>query len=119
MTSSFSVEVEEPTFVVEVVDESFTILSEDEPPSVIEVVEETYHILYSDEPPPTITLSGVTFNQPTPAALWTINHNLGFKPVVGLFSTGSQEIEGVVTHTSENQTLVSFSIPVAGFARLV
>lgn len=58
------------------------------------------------------------FNQPTPSQQWVINHNLGFKPAVELFNTGSQEIEGDVVHVSINQTVVSFTLGVAGFARL-
>lgn len=53
------------------------------------------------------------------SALWTINHNLGFKPSVELFNSGSQEIEGDVVHTSDTQTLVLFTLPLAGFARLI
>lgn len=59
------------------------------------------------------------FTQSTPAATWTINHNLGFVPSVELFNSGSQEIDGDVVHTSANQTVVTFTGPVAGFARLV
>lgn len=58
------------------------------------------------------------FNQPSPLSVWVINHNLGFKPSVELFNTGSQEIDGDVVNTSNNQTIVSFTTPVAGFARL-
>lgn len=58
------------------------------------------------------------FSQPTPSAVWTVNHNLGFKPAVELFNSGSQEIEGDVVHTSSNQTVISFNLSVAGFARL-
>lgn len=56
--------------------------------------------------------------QPTPSATWTINHNLGLKPVVQLFTTGSQEFDGLVTHTSNNQCVATMTAPVAGFARL-
>lgn len=59
------------------------------------------------------------FTQSTPAATWIINHNLGFIPSVELFNNGSQEIDGDVVHTSVNQTVVNFTGPVAGFARLV
>lgn len=57
--------------------------------------------------------------QPGASATWTINHNLGYKPAVELLNTGSQEIEGDVVHTSNNQTVVLFSGAVAGQARLV
>lgn len=58
------------------------------------------------------------FGTSTPATTWTINHNLGFYPSVQLFSIGRQEIEGGVVHTNENQVVVSFTVPTAGFARL-
>lgn len=61
---------------------------------------------------------GYTHQQPTPAAAWVINHNLGFKPAVQLFNTGSQEFDGLITHTSDNQTVATMTAPVAGFARL-
>jgi hypothetical protein len=58
------------------------------------------------------------FEQVTPSATWTINHNLGYKPAIDLFSVGSQEIDGSVVHTSSNQVVVTFNVPTAGFARL-
>lgn len=58
------------------------------------------------------------FTTASPTATWTINHNLGFKPSVELFSSGSQEIDGDVVHTSSNQTVVSFNVAISGFARL-
>jgi len=57
-------------------------------------------------------------SQPSAAATWTIAHNLGFKPSVELLNSGSQEIEGDVVHTSQNVTVVNFTTPIAGFARL-
>ena len=61
---------------------------------------------------------GFVFTQSTPASTWTINHNLGFKPAVEVFNTGSQEIEAAVTNTTINQTVISLNVAVAGFARL-
>lgn len=49
---------------------------------------------------------------------WTINHNLGYKPGVSVYNTGSQEIEAEVIHTSVNQTLIVLTLATAGFARL-
>ena len=62
--------------------------------------------------------AGFTFTQPTPALSWTINHNLGFRPSVELLSIGGAEIEGDVVHTSLNQCIATFLVPVAGSARL-
>lgn len=58
------------------------------------------------------------FTASSPSTTWTINHNLGFKPSVELLNSGSQEIDGDVVHTSVNQTVVTFTAAVAGFARL-
>ncbi|MFZ9349497.1 MAG: hypothetical protein ACO242_02245 [Candidatus Fonsibacter ubiquis] len=56
--------------------------------------------------------------QSTASAVWTIAHNLGFKPSVELFNAGSQEIDGDVLHLSDNVVQVTFNIPITGFARL-
>jgi hypothetical protein len=53
------------------------------------------------------------------ATTWTVNHNLGVKPIVAIYSTGSVEVEAQVTHTSTNQFTVSFSTALAGYARCV
>ena len=58
------------------------------------------------------------FTQSTPSATWTINHNLGYYPQVALFTTGGVEFEGMITHTSLNQTVINLTSPVAGTARL-
>ena len=50
--------------------------------------------------------------------IWTINHNLGFKPTVTVFSVGGMEVEADVQHTSINQTIIYFNNPFAGSARL-
>lgn len=58
------------------------------------------------------------FTQSVPASTWTINHNLGHVPSVEVFDSGSQEIDAEVTHPTPNQTVILFSIPLSGFARL-
>jgi hypothetical protein len=57
--------------------------------------------------------------QTAPATVWTINHNLGFRPSVELLDTGSQEIDGEVAHPSVNQTVVTLNPASAGLARLI
>jgi hypothetical protein len=61
---------------------------------------------------------GYDFTQSTPAAIWTIAHNLGRRPAVQTFSTGGVEFEGQVTHLSDNVLQIDFNIAVAGTARL-
>ncbi len=59
------------------------------------------------------------FTQAAPATPWIINHNLGYNPVVQLFSVGGLEMEATVLHVSVNQVQVTFLIPTAGTARCV
>ena len=56
--------------------------------------------------------------QNSPALVWTINHLLGYRPSVELFDAGSQEFDGHISHPTVNQTIVTLTIPTAGFARL-
>jgi len=64
--------------------------------------------------------SGVAYThlQTVAAALWTINHNLGMRPAVTILDSGGNEVEADVVHTSPNQLVIRFAIPVAGLARL-
>jgi hypothetical protein len=57
--------------------------------------------------------------QSTPATTWTINHNLGFRPSVELLDSGSQEIDGDISHPTVNQTVVTLNPATAGLARLI
>lgn len=58
-------------------------------------------------------------SQTTAAATWIINHNLGFKPTVELYDSGSHEIDADIVHTSDNQVIVTLTAAITGFARLV
>jgi dihydroxyacetone kinase DhaKLM complex PTS-EIIA-like component DhaM len=60
-----------------------------------------------------------THTQSPAAAQWTINHNLGARPVVELFDTGGAEIEAEVVHTSVNQAIAYFNVPLAGTAKCI
>jgi hypothetical protein len=62
--------------------------------------------------------AGYTHNQDSPVSLWSISHNLGFRPSVSAFSMGGVTLLGTVTHLSANVLQISFSSPVAGTARL-
>lgn len=61
---------------------------------------------------------GYVFTQAAAASTWTINHNLGHVPSVEVFDSGSQEVDADVSHPSVNQTVIVFSVPLSGFARL-
>jgi len=57
--------------------------------------------------------------QSASATVWTINHNLGYRPSVELLDTGNQEIDGDIAHPSINQTVVTLNPASAGLARLI
>ena len=65
--------------------------------------------------------SGAGYNHTQTAALsiWTINHNLGYKPSVQIFTTGGLEMIAEIQHVSINQVTVTFNNAVTGTARLV
>lgn len=51
------------------------------------------------------------------ATVWTVNHNLGFRPDVAVFTTGGLEVEAEVLHMSTNQTQITLLTAMTGFAR--
>jgi hypothetical protein len=56
-------------------------------------------------------------NQATPAAVWTIPHNLGFFPNVTVVDSSGAQVEGDVVF-STNQVQVTFSAAFSGTAYL-
>ncbi len=75
-----------------------------------------------------VPLSGITgpagapayvHQQSTPATTWTINHNLGYRPSVEVFDSGSSEMIAEIVHPTVNQALVNVNPASAGFARLI
>ena len=58
------------------------------------------------------------FVQVSPARVWTVNHNLGLRPSVSIVDSGGAEIEADVRHSSPNQLVIYFAIPMSGLARL-
>lgn len=61
--------------------------------------------------------AGFLHTQASASSSWLVNHNLGFNPTVSVRSAGGAEIEAEVLHTSVNQTIITFSVPVTGTAR--
>lgn len=64
-------------------------------------------------------IAAYTHDQPSPDFTWTINHNLGYRPSVELFDSGSQEFDAEVSHPTVNQAVVTLTIATSGFARLI
>ena len=60
-----------------------------------------------------------TYYQTESASTWTIDHNLGYNPIVRVF-IGTSEVQPLTTqHPTVNQTIVTFSTPQVGFARFI
>lgn len=62
-------------------------------------------------------------SQTTPQASWTINHNLGSKPVFDVWvdQSGAREkiFPASVVHVDDNTLIISFSIARSGTVRAV
>lgn len=69
--------------------------------------------------PPGSPASTFDYFMPVPADTWIINHNLGRKVDVALYTTGSVKMSAEVILISDNQAVASFSTPTAGFARVI
>jgi hypothetical protein len=64
-------------------------------------------------------MAAYVHTQGSAATTWTINHNLGYRPSVELYTVGGIEFDGDVQHTSENQVVVTLVVATAGSARLI
>lgn len=62
--------------------------------------------------------AGYTHSQPVASAVWTINHNLGFKPSVSVYGLAGNVVLANVDHASDNVAIVTLAAPMAGGARL-
>ncbi|MBT9158782.1 MAG: hypothetical protein DDT26_00029 [Dehalococcoidia bacterium] len=63
--------------------------------------------------PPPINL---IYDFPTPSLQWVVNHNLGRRVTVEAYTPGGVQVWATVTHTTVDQTVVSFDLPQAGYA---
>lgn len=61
---------------------------------------------------------GYVFTQSTPAAVWTINHDLGKYPAVSIVDSANDEVIGEVHYTSTSQIVITFSAAFSGKAFL-
>lgn len=60
-----------------------------------------------------------TFYQTSAATTWTIDHNLGYNPIVRVF-IGTEEVQpATVSFPTLNQTIVTFNTAQMGVARLI
>jgi len=58
-----------------------------------------------------------THTQVNASTVWTINHNLGFRPAIALLTDGGAVIDAEIAHASANTAVVTLSQPLAGKAR--
>jgi hypothetical protein len=59
-----------------------------------------------------------THTQAAPATEWVINHNLGYNPLIEVFTSGGARVKFIdITHFSVNQARVNSISPFAGTAR--
>jgi len=63
------------------------------------------------------TGTGYTHTQSSASTTWTVNHNLGVRPLVSVTDTGGSQVECDVVHTSLNQVVLYFNAALAGVAR--
>lgn len=59
-----------------------------------------------------------THTQATPAASWTVTHNLGYRPAVTVFDASGVLVITDFTHASINALTITFAAPIAGVAHL-
>lgn len=57
--------------------------------------------------------------QTSASTSWVVTHGLGYEPIVRVF-VGNQEVQpATIVHDTLNQTTITFSSPLAGFARFI
>lgn len=60
--------------------------------------------------------SAYQHTQASPSDNWIINHNLGYRPAVSIYTPGGMLMLANVQHISENQARAYFDNPTAGYA---
>ena len=55
-------------------------------------------------------------DQTTPINTWTVNHNLGYKPAVQVFTVGGNEVLAEIVHVDVNQVKIYLDEPMMGTA---
>jgi hypothetical protein len=60
-----------------------------------------------------------THTQASASAVWTINHNLGFRPVGIVLDSAGTQCEGTISYPTVNQMVITFTSAFTGNAYLV
>lgn len=69
-------------------------------------------------PPLPPSSTAYTHIQNTPSLVWTIHHNLGFKPNVTAFESDDVVIYGELLHVDVNTLTITYPVLISGFAFL-
>jgi hypothetical protein len=56
--------------------------------------------------------------QQSPNTIWSINHNLHYRPSITVVDYGKNNIECDISHTDADNSLLAFNVPVSGYAYL-
>ena len=65
-----------------------------------------------------VTTASYIHTQASVSYIWTVAHNLGFRPNVSVTTTGGVEVEGgEVLHISSNVLTITFDVAFTGAAR--
>lgn len=59
---------------------------------------------------------GYTHSQNTPAAVWSVTHNLAKRPSVTIVDSGENVVIGEVTYTNDNSVVLTFTAAFSGKA---
>lgn len=60
-----------------------------------------------------------THTQSVSSAVWTINHNLGFKPTAVVLDSAGTNCEGSFSYPSNNQMVITFNSAFTGTAYII
>lgn len=74
-----------------------------------------------DDEPATedVVLLRYVHSQNAPSSVWTVNHNLGERPIIGVFDNLGEQVLADITHISNNQAQIIFAAPATGQARCI
>ena len=59
-----------------------------------------------------------TYEQQSSSTTWSITHNLGYRPAVFITDYTKNTLEGDISHTSNNNLVITFTDSVVGYAYL-
>jgi hypothetical protein len=59
-----------------------------------------------------------TYEQQSSSTIWTITHNLGYRPAVFITDYTKNTLEGDISHTNNNALVITFTDSVVGYAYL-